>query len=561
MNSGQAPQTEIQRLRGRIAELEEEIERLRAGDSAELFRDSDLRYKEVFDHISVCMFLVDVTSDGRFRFAGFNPAEEKAIGLSTAQVSGKLIEEVFDAELARKLTSNYRRCLEAGATITFEDELKLPAGSRYFHSNLIPIRDSSGEIHRIVGACIDTTDFKRTQEQALATQKLESLGVVASGIAHDFNNLLGSIEAESQLLMEELPESSTAWDSVSRIDALAGRASEIVRQLMVYAGQESADFEEVDLVSLVREMMQLIRVSISKTATLEVDLPDRLPPTRANAAQIRQVILNLITNASEAIGGNAGVICVKLGEIYRDEEPLGDQGSHLESGNYLRLEVADTGCGMNAEIQAAMFDPFFTTKGVGRGLGLSAVQGIIRSHSAKMSVLSVPGGGSRIEILLPCLTQSEKTPIRDAAPHWNGEDSVRNTVLVIEDEEALRFAVAKMLRRRGISVFDSGDGRTGVDLFRAHAEEIDVVLLDVTLPGLSGREVLDELKKIQPTVKVILTSAYGRERALGAFDQEPAQSYIRKPYRLAELTDLIQRTCSAGRPAMSNAGSAPSSEN
>jgi PAS domain S-box-containing protein len=156
-----------------------------------LLRDSYLQYKDVFDNISVCVFLVDVTRDGRFKFAGFNPAEEEAVGLSSAEVSGRLVEEVFNKDLANKLTANYRRCLEAGRAIKFDDELNLPRGLRYFHSNLIPLRNAAGVIHRIIGACIDITDFRRTQEEALAKQNLESLGVLAGGIAHDFNNVLG----------------------------------------------------------------------------------------------------------------------------------------------------------------------------------------------------------------------------------------------------------------------------------------------------------------------------------------------------------------------------------
>src|SRR5262249_41813542 len=152
-----------------------------------------------------CLFLIDVTEDRRFRYVAFNPAEEQAVGLSNAEISGKYVEEVFNPDLAAKLTANYRRCLDGDCPIKYDDELNLPAGRRYFHSNLIPPRDASGTINRIIGACIDITDFRRTQEEALAKQNLESLGVLAGGIAHDFNNVLGGINAQAELIEAELP--------------------------------------------------------------------------------------------------------------------------------------------------------------------------------------------------------------------------------------------------------------------------------------------------------------------------------------------------------------------
>jgi PAS domain S-box-containing protein len=323
-----SPQEEVQQLRSRIAELEEEISQIHR-DDAEWLSAFDRQYRDVFDNLSVCMFLVDVTSDGNFKFVAFNPAEEKAVGLSTADVCGKSVEDVFAEDLAQKLTANYRRCLEAQGPITYDDELNLPRGKRYFHSNLIPLRDTFGNIHRIVGACIDMTEFKRTQEHALATQKLESLGVMASGIAHDLNNLLGTIAVESEVLMEELEENLPARESLFRIEAVSGRASEIMRQLMVYAVPESANLEPIDLVGLVKEMVQLMKVSISKSATLEVALPDQLPMILANASQIRQIVLNLITNASEALEGKGGVISVTVREVHFDGEFLPDQRPNL----------------------------------------------------------------------------------------------------------------------------------------------------------------------------------------------------------------------------------------
>jgi PAS domain S-box-containing protein len=405
------PEEEIPQLRARIAKLEEEISLIRGGiegpngRAGEALRESD-QYKEVFDNISACMFLIDVTSDGRFKYAGFNPAEEKAVGLTNAEVCGKFVEEVFAEDLAKKLNTNYRRCLEAGVPINYETELDFPSGRRYFNSNLIPLRNASAGIHRIVGACIDTTDFKRTQEQALARQKLESLGVLAGGIAHDFNNLLGSILAQAELAEMEMAVGSPPCQELHRIKGIAIRAVEMVRQLMVYSGRDLASLDPVDLSALVGEMLELLKISISKNVMLTVDLPKNLPMVRANAVQIRQVAMNLITNASEALGDKRGVISVTVAKVESGQEPFANRQQDARLGDYLRLEVSDSGCGMTDGILNRIFDPFFTTKFAGRGLGLAAVQGIIRSHGGTINVVSSPGQGSRFQILIPCIEQT-----------------------------------------------------------------------------------------------------------------------------------------------------------
>ena len=297
-------------------------------------------------------------------------------------------------------------------------------------------------------------------------------------------------------------------------------------------------FEPVDLSGLLHEMLEFLKVSISKRATLNVTLPEKLPAVRANAAQLRQVVLNLITNASEALGEQEGVISVAVTQV---QSGPSDSAPNLSRGDYVRLEVSDTGCGMTEEIQSKIFDPFFTTKFAGRGMGLAAVKGIVRSHGGAINVVSAPGQGSRFEILLPCSSESAREGHDEAVSSAAGEvASFAGTVLVVEDEDTLRLAVSKMLRRKGFTVIEAANGKTGVDLFRASAPEIDVVLLDLTLPGMSGREVLSELRRIQPNVKVIITSAYSQEQAQTTLGGQQPWLYIRKPYQLNELTGLLR---------------------
>ena len=397
-----------------------------------------------------------------------------------------------------------------------------------------------------MGIVVDITDLKRNQEQVLATQKLESLGVLASGIAHDFNNMLGGILAQSELALSEIPAGSPVAEGVNSIKTVALRAAEIVSQLLAYAGEEGTSFEPVDLSRLVGEMLELLGVSISKQAVLKTDLAENLPAVLANAPQIRQIVMNLVTNASEALLEGGGVITVATALVCRDPGSVAKSGTDLSDRNYIRLEVGDTGCGIREEIQARIFDPFFTTKFAGRGLGLASVQGIVRNHDGTIKVVSAPGQGTRIAVLLPCAHERTGGNHDIGEPNLADKDNApRATVLFVEDEETLRIPTSKMLRRRGLSVLEAGDGHAAVDLFRANQSAIGVVLLDLTLPGMSGTDVLAEVRRIRPDVKVILTTAYSEEVAVNAVGGQRDWAFIRKPYKITDLAKLVRDVLSA----------------
>ena len=251
--------------------------------------------------------------------------------------------------------------------------------------------------------------------------------------------------------------------------------------------------------------------------------------------------MNLITNASEALGpvGGAIEVSTRLVRIGSDSPDRGD----LAEGEYVRLEVSDTGCGMTREIQDKIFDPFFTTKFTGRGLGLAAVQGIVRTHHGCIHLASAAGAGTRFEILLPCTQEAAKPlailPVAESAAP---ELSITGTVLVVDDEEMLRVAVSKMLRRERYSVIEAGDGDSALEIFRTKAAEVSVILLDMTLPGISGRKLFDELRAIRPDVRIIITTAYTKEMAANALGAQQTWEFIRKPYHIADLVSLLRRT-------------------
>jgi len=433
------------------------------------------------------------------------------------------------------------RALAKGETVVGQELViqRLDGTQASVLNSAAPIRDAHGQVAGCSVALMDITELKATEKKFREAQKLESLGVLAGGIAHDFNNLVGIILANTELAQQKLAGGSPADEEIQQIQKVAGRAAEIVRQMMVYAGQETPGLESVDLSRLVGDMLRLLQISISKRVTLKTDLQENLPAVLANPAQIQQVIMNLITNAAEAIGESSGVVTIAASEVHAESgSPAGTQG--MKSG--VRLEVSDTGCGMTEEVRAKSFDPFFTTKFAGRGLGLAAVHGIVHSHGGTINVISAPGRGSRFEILLPRAAQPAREAGDSEPPTANEGGSFTGTILVVEDEEALRKAVSEMLRRAGCTVIEAADGQKGMDYFRTGAQNVDVVLLDLTLPGISGTEVLDELWRIRPDVRVILTSAYNLDLAQDTTDSLQPLFYLRKPYVFRQLMGLIRNS-------------------
>jgi PAS domain S-box-containing protein len=389
----------------------------------------------------------------------------------------------------------------------------------------------------------DITEIKRTQEEALFRQKLESVGTLAGGIAHDFNNLLGAIQAQAELAMTEMDAGASCKQELKVIGDAAMRGSEIVRQLMIYAGKENAVPGPVDLSKTVAEMLSLLKVSVSKRALIQADLQHDLPAIQASAAQIGQVAMNLITNASDAIGDRDGKIWV----ITRRVTLKGQSAAiALQDGDYVQLEVSDTGCGMSPQTQAKVFDPFFTTKSAGRGLGLAVVQGIVRNLGGAIRLTSEPDRGTTFQIFLPCANATAGATGR--AMSGDGGDAVPvqpGTVLVVEDEGNLRQPIAKMLRNSGFEVLEAADGTSAIDLLRVHGATIDAVLLDMTIPGASSREVVEAAAIVRPNIKVILTSAYSQEMIEDSMRAPQIRSFIRKPFQIAELLKMLHSSLSS----------------
>jgi PAS domain S-box-containing protein len=435
----------------------------------------------------------------------------------------------------------YSSSFDARCSLQMEYRLRRADGEyRCLLDNGVPRFEPEGGFVGYIGSCIDITDLKRAHEEHLAKQKLASVGTLAGGIAHDFNNLLGGILAHSELALQDFAGGGRPEEELKRIRAATIRGAEIVRQLMTYSGQQSEVLEQVDVSQIVEDMFELLRVSVSKHAVVELDLGKDLPVVRASPGQLRQVVMNLIINASEAIGDRDGVIHVNTtGPVRIGGEP-GANPEHLTEGDYLCLEIYDTGRGMTPETQARIFDPFFTTKLAGRGLGLAVVQGIVQSLGGKIRLTSAPGQGTKVQILLPC-GEGTGQATGSAIPRGGEEKpaTLEATILVVEDEESLRKPVSKMLRRMGLSVIEAADGSAAMDLVRAHSDQIDVLFLDITLPGTSSGEVFEEARRLRPDMPVIVTSAYSEDTAALSLAGK-GDHFIRKPYRLDHLVGLIR---------------------
>ncbi len=376
--------------------------------------------------------------------------------------------------------------------------------------------------------------------QVQHVQKLESLGVMAGGIAHDFNNFLTGILANIGMACQRLEQDSAVRPMLEEIERSAEHAAELSRQMLAYSGRGHLVAQVIDFEELVAEMAHLLKTSISKKAALEVRLAHGLPAIEGDAGQVQQVVMNLLTNASDAIGEGNGSIALVTGVMQADRaylsETFFDDG--LPEGPYVYLEVADTGCGMDEATQRKVFDPFFTTKLTGRGLGLAVVLGIVRGHRGAIKIDSKPGKGTTIRVLFPVSERSLPAP----APALSAAHEAvlgGGTVLLVDDEENIRVALASALETLGFRVLTAVDGRDGVEMFRRHRDEVRLVLLDMTMPRMSGEEALREMRLLREDVRVLLSSGYNEPEASGRLVGQDVAGFLHKPYNLQTLREKI----------------------
>ncbi len=430
-------------------------------------------------------------------------------------------------------------------------EYTLPGkdGSLIWHATTLTREINQEGSVVLIGVAKDITQQKQAEEERYKLEeqirnaaKLESLGVLAGGIAHDFNNLLTAIMGNCGLAKMQVPQTSKTNNHLIKIEKASLKAAELCQQLLAYSGKGKFVVQALNLNDVIREMMHLLSVSISKKVKIRLEFNESLPYIKADVAQMQQVIMNVITNASEAIGDQTGTIHVKTDVIKLDREGLNRyyMGEMLEPGRYIMIEVTDTGEGMTPETIEKIFDPFFTTKFTGRGLGLAAVLGILRSHEASVKITSTVGQGTTFSFIFPPHKLSEA---RAANPVPSDEDEMwhgRGTVLLVDDDDSIREVSRQTLEQAGLQVITAENGEEAVQIYQARKKDIKLVLMDMTMPNLNGREAFVKMRNIDKNVKVILSSGYSEQEATERIHETGLLGFLQKPYKPQDLLNKIK---------------------
>ncbi|MDA3901914.1 MAG: PAS domain S-box protein [Desulfuromusa sp.] len=380
---------------------------------------------------------------------------------------------------------------------------------------------------------------RKLEKQMQQVQKLESLGVLAGGIAHDFNNILMAVIGHCELAQRRLTSESPAMEHLHQMKLATSKAADLSNQMLAYSGKGKFVVEPLNLSQIVEEMEHMLAVSSSKKATIRYDLALNLPSVNADATQLQQIIMNLVINASDAIGDNSGVIAISTGSMDCDRTYLQETwlDENLAEGRYVFIEVADTGCGIEPSTVPRIFEPFFSTKFTGRGLGMAAVLGIVRGHSGAIKIYTEVGKGSTFKILLPASTlpalkmdlEIPATPLQETG-----------LVLLVDDEKTIRDIGKEMLNEFGFETVTACDGKEALDIFKQQHHQIRFVLMDLTMPRMNGDEAFREFKRIDPAVKVIICSGYNEQEVSQKFVGKGWAGFLKKPYHFSELQKKIQ---------------------
>jgi len=490
------------------------------------------RYRTVIDSTPDIVFAMD--GEGRITFANRRAAE--LAGVPITELIGQPVEAILAPQSAELVKQAGARGMAGESVLPFEVELVHSRGARIpaeVHTSVT--RDASGKIIGVQGVARDIRERKKLEEQLQHLQRLETVSALAAGVAHDFNNILMAILGSVSLMRAEAGADHPWLERLGQIEKSAERAAQLTQSLLAFSQQRTPRREPVDLGLLLREFVRELRKALPESITVRTHLRRDVPPISGEATQLRQALENICANAREAMP-DGGTLSISLSERQVGQEQAAEN-IEARPGRFAVIAVRDTGCGMDEETRARLFEPFFTTKDPEehRGLGLAVAYGIVKAHEGWIAVRSEPGRGTTVEIFLPRhAAPAVEAPVGEAAPE------ARQTILVVDDEEIVRGVAREALEAQGYRVFEAEDGVRALEIFRAHAQEIDLVVLDLTMPRMNGAQCLGRLREINPEVKVIMTSGHIGALApedLGAEDMPP---FLRKPYRLEQLVSIVR---------------------
>jgi len=511
----------------------------------EALRQSEQHYQVLTNLAPVGIFRTDAA--GRCLYVNERACE--VCGIHAEEAGQGPWERILEPDDRVRLAAEWRKVVAGSGPGSLEHRIVRRDGSTVWAlTHFAAERGPAGEVTGCIGTVADISGRKRAEEenrkleaQVQHAQRLQSLGILAGGLAHDFNNLLTIVMGNARIALLDLPPGSAAVENLAEIETATSRAAELTSQMLAYSGKGRFTLQAVNLSRVAEEIANLLQTVISKKTAIQFNLPIDLPAIEADPSQIRQIVMNLITNAAEAIGEGGGVVRVSTGAVDADRTYLSGTyfDDRLPAGRYVYLEVGDTGCGMSLETQARIFDPFFTTKFTGRGLGLAAVIGIVRAHRGALKVSSQPGVGSTFRLLFPATDKTEEVLAERPAgvPAWQG----RGTILVVDDESGMRHLARAILEASGFTVLTACDGADALNVFRRHAGEVAAILLGLTMPVMSGEETASELRRIRAGVPIVLSSGYSEQEMAGRFAGKGLAGFLKKPYEPSDLTTALQR--------------------
>jgi len=505
----------------------------------------------ILDQAPIGVWMLGI--DGKIKF--MNHAFAQCFGITEQQfLNADHYATLLPSNIAKQCTTSDQACFNSGKVHNSTEQIA-DAQSGTLHSFDIikaPVRNELGQIEALIGLAIDVSARRQAEKEKAAmqkqvehTQRLESLGVLAGGIAHDFNNILTAIMGNAALAEQRIAKGNAEMCGkyMKNIAQSSEKAALLCKQMLAYSGKGHFIIKPLNLTTMVSGITSLLEVSIQRTIQLNYTLPENISLIEADEAQIQQIIMNLVINASDAIGEQSGTINIVTGEMDADADYLShaiaQSDDALAAGKYIFLEVSDSGCGMDSATQQKLFEPFFTTKFTGRGLGMSAVLGIVRGHHGAMMLYSEVGKGTTFKVLFPAATSSAVAPSSSitAPTPWRGA----GTILIVDDEETIRETASAMLEEIGFDILTASDGLEGVATYRQHQQKIVAVLLDMTMPNLDGAGCFHALKQINPQVKVILSSGYNEQDSTQKFDNQELAGFIQKPYWPQALESTLRK--------------------